>query len=41
MHINYTIIVMVAVVAFVFSGLLAIAVYLIDKNANRRDKHNS
>jgi hypothetical protein len=35
---HYSIIVMVAVVAFVFSALLAVAIYCIDKNANRHDK---
>ena len=35
---HYTIIVMVAVVSFVCSGLLAVAIYFIDRNANRHDK---
>jgi len=39
-NINYSIIIMVAVVGFVSSALIAVAVYLIDKNADRRDKHN-
>jgi uncharacterized membrane protein YsdA (DUF1294 family) len=37
MHLS--IIVWVAVVSFVGCALIAIAVYLIDKNANRHDKH--
>jgi hypothetical protein len=41
MHgVNWNIIIMVAVVSFVGSALIGAAVYLIDKNANRRDKHN-
>lgn len=41
MHqVEYTIIIMVAVVGFVSSALIALAVYLIDKNADRRDKHS-
>ena len=35
---NYTIIVMVGVVAITTSVLIAIAVYLIDRNADRHDK---
>lgn len=40
MHVNFTIIIMVAVVSFVTSALLALAIYRIDKNASRRDKKN-
>ena len=39
-EIHYTIIIMVAVVSFVSCSLIAVAIYLIDKNANRRDKKN-
>jgi hypothetical protein len=38
MHLS--IIVWVAVVSFVGCALIAIAIYLIDKNANRHDKHH-
>jgi len=39
MHpINWTIIIMVAVISFVSSALVGVAVYWIDKNANRHDK---
>jgi uncharacterized membrane protein YsdA (DUF1294 family) len=37
-NVHYNIIVWVALVGFVFSAVLALAVYLIDKNANRREK---
>jgi len=37
---HYNIIVWVAVVTFAFSALMAVAVYLIDKNANRHDKRD-
>jgi uncharacterized membrane protein YsdA (DUF1294 family) len=36
----YSIIIMVTVVGFAFSALLALAIYLIDKNADRHDKRN-
>ena len=40
MNVNYSIILMVAVVGIVGSALLGLAVYRIDKNADRRDKHH-
>ena len=40
MNVNYNIIIMVTVVGVVFSALLALAIYLIDKNADRHDKRN-
>ena len=37
---NYTIILMVSVVAFVTCAVLAVVVYMVDKNADRRDTRN-
>ena len=37
---NYTIILMVSVVAVVTCAILAIVVYMVDKNADRRDTRN-
>ena len=39
-NISYSIIIMVTVVGVVGSALIALAVYLIDKNADRHDEHN-
>ena len=36
--VNWGIIFMVAIVSIVVSALIALAIYLIDKNANRHDK---
>jgi hypothetical protein len=38
--VNWSMMIMVAAVSFAGSALIAVAVYLIDKNANRHDKHN-
>ena len=40
MKVNFGIIFMVTAVGLVSSALVAFAIYLIDKNADRRDKHN-
>jgi hypothetical protein len=40
MNVNFGIIFMVTLVGVASSAVLALAIYLIDKNADRRDKHH-